>query len=121
MSLPWVRLDTAMPRNHKILSLLLSRDGYRTAFVWTCSLAFCGEQGAGGFVPRSALPYIHARMVDIDRLVEAQLFDPDPDGGGWNIHDWEEYQPTTEENAARSERARHAAAVRWAKQNGKKH
>jgi hypothetical protein len=109
-----------MPRNHKILGILEAKDGYRTAFVWTCSLAYSGEQGTAGFIPRSALPFIHARMVDIDRLVEARLLIPAASGGGWDIHDWAEFQPTTEEHEKRSQRARDAAAVRWAKKAGKK-
>ena len=117
MALPWVRLDTGMPRNHKILSLLDQKDGFRAAFTYTCALAFSGEQGTGGFIPRSALPFIHARPAEINKLVEARLLDPHDQGGGWDIHDWAEFQPTTEEHAKRSQRAKDAAAIRWAKQN----
>lgn len=120
MALPWVRLDTALPRNHKILGLLDAKDGYRTAFVYTCALAYSGEQGTAGFIPRSALPFIHARMVDVNRLVEARLLITEPQGGGWDIHDWAEFQPTTEEHERRSRRAREAAAARWSKNGAKK-
>ena len=124
MALPWVRLDTAMPRNHKILDVIDSKDGYRTAFVYLAALSFSGEQGTAGFIPRSALPFIHARKVDVDKLVAVRLWSTDPDGGGWEIHDWAEFQPTTDEHRKRSERAKHAASVRWqskqAKLNGVK-
>lgn len=117
MALPWVRLDTAMPRNHKILSLLEQKDGYRAAFAWACCLAYSGEQGTGGFIPRNALPFVHARPTEINKLVEARLLIPTDSGGGWDIHDWAEFQPTTEEHERRSKRARDAAATRWAKQS----
>ena len=120
MGLPWVRLDTAFPRNHKVLGLLDDKDGYRTAFVYTCALAYSGEQGTAGFIPRSALPFIHARQVDVNRLVAARLFICEPRGGGWNVNDWADFQPTTEENERRSQRAKDAAAVRWAKNGAKK-
>lgn len=115
MGLPWVRLDTTLPRNHKILDLLDMRDGHRSAFVYTCALAYSGEQGTGGFIPRSALPFIHARNADIDRLVSVRLLIPDEDGGGWDIHQWADFQLTSEEIEERAKRARNAARVRWAK------
>lgn len=124
MALPWVRLDTAMPRNHKILDVIEQKDGYRAAFIYLAGLSYSGEQGTAGFIPRSALPFIHARKVDVDKLVAARLWISDASGGGWQIHDWAEFQPTTDEHLKRSERARHAAAIRWegkqAKLNGSK-
>lgn len=119
MALPWVRLDTAMPRNHKILDVIEQKDGYRAAFVYLAALSYSGEQGTAGFIPRSALPFIHARAVDVTKLVAARLFVLSPDGGGWDIHDWAEFQPTTEEHLKRSNRARNAAAVRWAGKQAK--
>lgn len=119
-SLRWVRVDTALPRNHKIVGLLEQRDGYRAAFVFVCALAYCGEQGTGGFIPRNARAFIHARPADVNRLVEARLFVIDESGGGWLIPDWAEFQPSNEEMMKKSERARHAASVRWAKDGAKK-
>lgn len=113
MTLPWVRLDTSMPRNHKILAALPQKDGYRAAFVYCCSLAHSGEQGTAGFIPEEALPFVHARRQDAARLVELGLWEPVP--GGWVIPDWAEFQPTTEQHVARSEKAKKASAARWAK------
>jgi hypothetical protein len=48
MPLPWVRLDTSIPRNHKILALLQDKDGYRAFTVYICSMAYSGEQGTAG-------------------------------------------------------------------------
>jgi hypothetical protein len=112
-TLAWVRLDTAMPRNQKILTLLASRDGHRAAFVWLCSLSYAGEQGTDGFIPSPALMMIHARQVDADRLVEVGLWRACP--GGWLIHDWADYQQTNAETEARTARAKAAAEARWGK------
>lgn len=113
MSLPWVRLDTAMPRNHKILTLLEMRGGKESAFVYVCSLSYCGEQGLEGFLPRAALPFIHAKPADAQRLIEVGLWIEQP--GGWMVNGWTDYQPTDEKNKQRSEKARKAAAIRWGK------
>lgn len=112
-TLRWVRLDTSLPRNSKMLTLLNNRDGYRTAFVYVCSLAYVGEQGTDGFIPREALVLLHARKSDAQRLVEVNLWWEEE--GGWRVNDWDEYQPSTKEMKERSARARAAAAARWNK------
>lgn len=119
MALPWVRLGTEMPRNHKILALLQMPHGRETAFVWACALAYSGEQGLNGFIPKTALPFIHGKAIDARRLVEVGLFD-EAGAGGWNLHDWAEYQPSTEEHQKRSEKATKAANARWEKERLKK-
>lgn len=112
-SLTWVRLDCAFPRNHKVLGLLMEKGGDRAVLVYTFALTYCGEQGTDGFIPRECLPLIHGRPLDMRRLVDAQMVTEI--AGGWLIPDWAEYQPTSEETAKRSERARAAAAHRWSK------
>ena len=115
-ALNWVRLDTALARNHKILALLDSKDGARPICAYVFGLGYCGEQGTDGFIPRNALPFIHARTADASRLVEVGLWHKDP--GGWLVNDWLEYQPSSEASERRSTKARSAAAARWAKRTG---
>jgi hypothetical protein len=112
MALPWVRLDTAFPRNPKLLALLAERDGHRAALAYICMLAYSGEQGTDGFIPREALPFVHARNGDVTRLVTANLVYPQP--GGWLIHGWDEFQESNEETKRRRLRAQAGAAARWA-------
>ncbi len=112
--LAWVRLDTAFPRNHKILLLLDGREGHRTAFVYLCGLAYAGEQGTDGFIPKPALRILHGRPADAVRLVDVGLWNES--AGGWEVNDWNEYQQTSDESQARSEKARRAAAARWGTQ-----
>lgn len=113
MGLPWIRLDTSMPDNPKVLELLADRGGREAAFVWTCCLTYCGKHGTDGFIPANAMPFVHGKRADFARLVAVGLLEIVP--GGWEVHGWTEFQETNEETKARSERARRAAAARWSK------
>jgi hypothetical protein len=116
VALPWVRLDCAFPRNHKLLAMLQAKDGYRAAVVYVCSLSYSGEQGTAGWVPDLALPFLHGRKTEASLLVNHGFWEPKP--GGWIINGWEDFQGAGEEAKRRSERAQHAAYVRWHGQNG---
>lgn len=110
--LPWVRLDAAFPTNPKVLALISERDGHRTGFVYLCALAYSGAHGTDGVIGPSALPFIHGRKVDAERLVRFGLWHEYPDGG-WLIHNWDEKQVTNEAARLRSQLAKKAAAARW--------
>ena len=115
MPLPWVRLDTAMPGNAKVLHLIEShKEGRAAAFVWVCSIAYAGEQGTDGFISRSALARCNGTALHARLLVEHQFWKDE--GIGWTIHDFNEYQMSTDETRKRSERARNAAFKRWGKE-----
>lgn len=111
--LPWVRLDTGFPRNHKVLVLLGMKDGHRACVAYICGLSYCGEHGTDGFIPREALPFLHCRKVDAEKLTAVGLWHGED--GGWMVNDWTEYQPTNDEQKKRSDKARIAAAARWTK------
>lgn len=122
MALPWIRLDTSMPDNPKLLGLLTEKDGHRAAFVWLCAMAYAGKHGTNGFIPREAVSRINGRNVDMARLVAAGFIETL--AGGWQIKSWDEYQISDEESQKRRSKAQHAAAVRWSKsetQKGKSH
>ena len=114
MALPWVRLDTSMPDNPKILDLCLEKDGHRAAFVWVCCLAYAGKHGTAGFIPRSAIGRVNARNADMGRLVKCNLLTER--AGGWLINGWGEFQLEDEAAEKRREKAMHAASVRWSKE-----
>lgn len=118
MPLPWIRLDTSMPDNPKILRLLAMKEGHRAAFVWCCSLAYAGKHGTDGLIEDFALTRINGRPVDARRLVEVGLWDAAD--GGWQIHDWADRQESTDETRRRSEKARDAALKRWDQERAKK-
>jgi hypothetical protein len=108
--LPWIRLDTAFPDHPKVLELVADK-AFQAAFAHTCAMSYSGKHGTNGYIPKSALPFIHARKVDADRLVNVGLWDPAV--GGWQIHGWDEKQVSDDEAKARSEKARKAAQKRW--------
>lgn len=110
--LPWARLDGAFPTHPKVLALLQHREGHRAGFVYLCGLAYTVQHGTDGVIAVGALPWIHGRKVDADRLVNAGLWHEYPDGG-WLIHGWDERQMTTEGKASQSQAAREAANIRW--------
>lgn len=114
MPLPWVRLDTSMPDNPKILHLIEShKEGRAAAFVWCCSLAYSGKHGTDGFITKSALPRLNGQTVHARLLVEHQFWKDE--GVGWSINGWDEFQESNEDTRKRSERARTAAFRRWGK------
>lgn len=111
MALPWVRLDTQFPYNPKLLAMLQERGGDHAALVYLCGLAYSGAHGTDGFIPREALPYIHARPIDAERLVRHGFWWEEP--GGWSVNGWAEFQESGEEAQQRRKRAQAAAAKRW--------
>lgn len=113
MGLPWVRLDTSMPDNPKILGLLTTKEGHRAAFVWVCALAYSGKHETAGFIAREAVSRINGRSADMARLVSQDLLVEC--AGGWDIKGWDEFQITSDEMRRRSEKGKRMAAARWSK------
>jgi hypothetical protein len=107
-----VRLDTGFPRNPKLLAMINEKDGYRAGLVYICGLAYAGEQGTDGFVPREALTHLHGREADAEKLVRHRLWVPQT--GGWTVNGWAEFQESTGESRDRRKRAQAAAQARWA-------
>ncbi len=113
MGLPWVRLDTQFGTNPKVLELVAAKR-HKAAFVYVCALAYSGCHGTDGFIPSSALPFIHAIAQDANHLVDVGLWRPSP--GGWDINGWDEFQISDDEAKRRRERAQKGAAARWEKE-----
>lgn len=110
MALPWVRLDSQWPHNPKFLMLAEDKK-WRAITVYMGGLAWSGAQGQNGYIPAYALAMIHGTKREANELLEVNLWLPAQ--GGWDINDWTEYQPSSEEHEARSQRARLAAQKRW--------
>lgn len=85
MSLPWVRLDTALASHDKILALLsdASPKRYQAAFSYACALGWCGDHGTDGYVPPTALPFVHGTKVTAALLEKHRLWLPDMERPGW--------------------------------------
>lgn len=114
MPLPWVRLDTQFPTNPKVLTLVEDRK-WRALFAFTCSLSYSGAHGTDGFIPRSALPFVHASTRDAADLVSVGLWHTDKKG--WVVNDWADYQQTQAETsdalAAKRAGSKKGNCIRW--------
>ena len=114
--LKWIRLDTSMFENPKLLYLQDDKQ-YRAIVAYLQGMCYSGRHGLAGFIPKAALRVIGATPSDANRLVEEGLWRPAP--GGWEINGWDEYQLSNEEATRRSEKAKKTAAARWAQRNGR--
>ena len=108
----WVRVDANIARNHKVIDLV-SRRRWQAISVYLFALGYSAEQGLDGYVPEAALPFVHGSRSIANQLVDVGLWIPTV--GGWEIHDYAEYQRSSAETEARKARAKAAAEVRWAK------
>jgi hypothetical protein len=123
--MPWVRIDEEFPDHPKVLGA-----GPLGIAMQVAALCYCNRHLTDGFVPRSAA----RRLIDLDGLgVSAEDVISTLLGvgmwswvdGGYQIHDYEHYQPTREQVLAERERNRVAgqkgglarAAKRGAKQS----
>jgi len=106
MAMPWVRLDTGLPDHPKILALIEAKK-HRAALVYVFGLAYSGRHESDGYVPRAALPFLHATTQDAQALVELRLWHHTE--GGYQINDWDEYQPTSEASRMRQESLKRAS------------
>lgn len=110
MGLQWVRLDTQFFSNPKVLELT-STARWRTVAVYLASLTYAGTHGTDGYIPETALPFIHATKQNAIDLVKLDLWHQDIHG--WRINDWSEYQVCDDAAVIRSDKARRAALARW--------
>ena len=110
--LKWIRLETTMFENPKLLYLQEDKQ-HKLIVVHLQGMCYSGRHALAGYIPKAALRLIGATPSDAAKLVTAGLWDPAP--GGWNINGWAEYQLADDESQKRSEKAQRAAAARWAK------
>ena len=110
--LKWIRLDTTMFENPKLLYLKEDKQ-YKAIVVHLEGMSYSGRHGLAGYIPKAALRIIGGTSIDAGRLVAAGLWAPAP--GGWQINNWDEYQLADEDAQKRSAKAQKAAAARWAK------
>jgi hypothetical protein len=95
----WVRIDDLAPDHPKLLKAGLAATGF-----WLRALAYCSRQLTDGFVPNEAAELMGkgqgAKLAQ--RLVEVGLWDRAE--GGYQVHDYHDYQPSREQIRARRER-----------------
>ncbi len=119
MGLPWIRMDTNLPTNDKILGLAgLGDRGLAAAFVYMASLAHSGGHETSGFIAKGALPFVHGKPTHARLLVEARLWTPVE--GGWQIVNYGDKNMVGAAAQAlstvRAEAGKKGAEARWGKQ-----
>lgn len=94
--MPWTRLDDGIYDNPKILAV---EPGDRLLYVW--ALCWSNRHHTDGAIPAKMLRYI-AMFAGVDdpaaaagRLVDAGLWENDVEG--WQIHDFTDFQLSTEQ------------------------
>ncbi len=110
--LKWIRLETTMFENPKLLYLKEDRQ-FKAIIVHLEGMCYSGRHALAGYVPKAALRIIGATSADANRLVAEGLWAAVP--GGWQVNGWDEYQLADDESQKRSEKAQKAAAARWSK------
>lgn len=98
MSTSWIRLATGFARHPKGLAA-----GPTGRHLFIVGLCWCGEYDTDGRIPGYALVTLAGDAgipIDesgqwADKLVDCGLWEREPDG--WQVHDWGQWQTTTEE------------------------
>ena len=109
MALPWVRLDSHIGSHDKILALLAdpSPKRWQAAFSYVCAIGWSGDQGTDGWVPTTALPFVHGNTTTGRLLVKYGLWDEELTG--WRIRNFAERQELSIVRAGKREMKRAAA------------
>lgn len=100
MKLTWVRVDSDIAVNTKVVRLMKRRDGAKAFALWVFALGHAGRQGTDGHIDADILPFIHGTPALAQALVDVGLWEPAPDG--WLIHDFGEYQQLSAVSAMKS-------------------
>ena len=94
--IPWFKVDDKLHSHPKWLAL---PKGARA--LWITAGSWSSSQLSDGFVPKSVLVFLDGTTREAAALVDSGLWEPVP--GGWQFHDWEQYQPTRQIVTARRE------------------
>ena len=98
----WLRIDDGFPENRKVLAL-----PRRERWTWLEVMAYCARQQNGGQVPNSSSDIVrHATPAFIQAAFDAGLLVLTDTG--YEVHDWDEYNPKDPTNAVRQQRYRNA-------------
>jgi hypothetical protein len=127
----WLKVDDGFEDHPKVEPL--SHEAHR---LWVRAACWCRKPAnahTNGFVPEGLLEVIAKRMAPLrklkvyaNELVNARAGGTkehglwEPREGGWQFHDWQDYQPADDPqkvSGARSEAGRKGAAARWQKRS----
>jgi hypothetical protein len=97
--MPWLRVDDGLFLHPKWLATPSSARG-----LWITALSYCGNQSNGGVIPSALLPVLGGTENDANDLVQSGLWTAID--GGWQIHNFVEYNDasTPQAKSARSDK-----------------
>lgn len=81
----WIKLDTAIFRNKKMLALTDQQQ-----LTYLRLLAWAGESSDDGHIPDHAMRAIPMTAKSAEAMADAGLLHRN--GTGWVIHDWDDHQ-----------------------------
>jgi hypothetical protein len=110
MTTYWLRLDDGFPEHPKVIGL--SDGAFR---LHVSAMCYAHRNVTDGHIPARWPPPRLARHAPA--LVTARLWVPDPEGDGWIIHGYTDWQTSRADLQAlseqRSKAGRKGAAARW--------
>ncbi len=89
--MPWVRLDDEFPEHPKVASA-----GPRAAWLFVCGLCYCNRNLTDGFIPTNIVKSFGGNARTIAKLLAVKLWEAKGDDG-YQVHDYEKYQPLREQ------------------------
>jgi hypothetical protein len=98
----WVRIDDNAPHHAKLL-----KAGSQASWLWVCGLAYCQRMKTDGVIPTEALPVLGAPEWAETAPVLCQVGLWIPIDGGYQVHDYLDYNGSAEERDAKAEANRH--------------
>lgn len=101
--MPWFKVDDGLFTSRKVLSI--PRTSRMQAMgLWCVAGAWAARELSDGFVPAYVVGELGATTRQADVLVYCGLWESAD--GGYQFHDWHDYQPTREDTEAKRESAR---------------
>jgi hypothetical protein len=109
--LPWFRVDSNIAMHDKTLALLAdtSTSKWQAFSSYICSIGWSTGTGNDGFVPKTALGFIHGTAKTARLLEKYRLWTEAP--GGYRIVNFEQRQQVSAIAEAKNE-ARHTASLK---------
>lgn len=93
----WLKIDDNVPHHKKMLAA-----GPAAAWLWLCGVAYCQRHKTDGFIPREALPWLGVVKPQPLALVLVRVALWHVEGEGWRVHDFLDWNASSEERQERS-------------------
>jgi hypothetical protein len=93
----WLKVDDRFYDHPKVVELRSAKGGMSAVGLWVLAGAWCAGHGTDGHVP-IAIVHQFGKPSQARLLADVGLWEES--SGGYQFHDWEQYQPSTKEKRA---------------------